>query len=405
MPSSSTSSAQRHSTTGILLLACALTTFPPVTGDIYLPSLPQLIADLGATTAQGQHTLAAFFTGLAVGQLFYGPLSDRIGRRPVMLMGAVVYLVATIGCYFAFSIDQLIGLRFLQALGACAGLVISTAIVRDSCDYQESARAFSMLLTARSLGPLLAPIAGGILVTFFGWRGIFAALVLFGAGMLIAIFFGLSETRPESVKIRAQQESALSAYAHVLTNRRILGYTLTNGLNFGSMFAWISVAPFLIITHYKVSEFWFGWIFASLALGIMGSAQLNRRALKYFEPNKVMLCGALFAVAAASLLLVTALLDFGGVAGIMVPLFLVICSLGFVSTNAMAGALAVDPSRTGSVSAVVGTGQFLCAAMAAWLTGHISDHPAIAMAVLIAIFAIGAAIFPVLLSRTSRRKT
>ena len=149
-----------------LLLAAALSTFPPVTTDIYLPALPELTRSLHGTTAQGQATLAFYFLGLAMGQLFYGPWSDRIGRRPTMLIGVGIFLAASAGCAVAGSMNAMIVLRLLQALGACAGLVTASAIVRDRFDHQSSARIFSMLLLARGLGPLLAPLAGGVIVTY-----------------------------------------------------------------------------------------------------------------------------------------------------------------------------------------------------------------------------------------------
>ncbi|MFC4256229.1 Bcr/CflA family efflux MFS transporter [Altererythrobacter xixiisoli] len=384
---------------GFLVLACALTTFPPVTGDIYLPALPQLAQDLGGSTAQAQHTLAGYFLGLGLGQLFYGPLADRLGRRPVMLAGAALYLVATLCCLLAQSMDQMIALRFVQALGACAGMVISSAMVRDRLDHQEAARAFSMLLTARSLGPLIAPIAGGLIATFFGWRGVFGALAIFGGSLLLAVVLAMPETRPEAVAQRAREESVLRAYAAVFGNGRIVGYVITNGLNFAAQFAWITAAPFLIIEAYGISELWFGWIFAAMALALMFSAQINRRALGRHAPDRLMLGGALMALAAALALLAAALTGWGGLPGILVPLFFVIASIGFVSTNAMAGALAVDASRTGSVSAVVGTSQFGFAALVAWATGLVGARPEVALAVAILACALGALVWPLLLAR------
>jgi len=387
---------------GFLVLACALTTFPSVTGDIYLPALPQMTADFAGTTVQGQHTLASYFLGLGTGQLFYGPLADRLGRRPVMLFGALLYLAATMGCLIAGSIDQLVALRFVQALGACAGLVISATIVRDQYGDEELPRIFSMLLTARSLGPLLAPIAGGVLVTFFGWRGVFGALCLFGLSLLLAILLAMRETRPHAVAERARSESPLRAYWGVLRDRRIMGYVLTNGCNFGSMFAWITVAPFLVIEIYGVSEIWFGWIFAALALGISLAAQINRRLVKRYPADRVMLWGAFLMVGAAIVLLVDVLAGIGGLVGILLPLFFVIASLGLVSTNAMAGALAVDPTRSGSASAIVGTSQFAFAALVAGAMGYVSSHPAFGLAVVIAACAIGAALYPLSLARQAK---
>lgn len=383
-----------RSAAAFVVLACLLSTFPPVTGDIYLPALPQLTADLHGTAAQGQHTLAGYFLGLGLGQLLYGPVADRMGRRPVMLFGAVLYVAATIGCFLVTAIDQMIVMRFLQAVAACSGVVISAAMVRDRFDRRESARVYSMLLMARSLGPMLAPILGGALVALFGWRGIFGALALFGTIILLAVIFGLPETRPMAVAEQARSESVRQAYAAALGNKTILGYIVTNGLNFAIMFAWITVAPFLLIDRYGVSEFLFGWIFGAMGIALLISAQLNRKLLHTHDGDVVMLWGAVLAAAAACTLLLTILTGFGGLVGILAPLFVAIFSVGLVSTNAMAGALAVDATRSGSVSALVGTGQFCFAASVAWSAAFISPDPARALAIVVFGCTAGTLIYP-----------
>lgn len=381
-------------TVGFTVLACLLSMFPPVTGDIYLPALPQLTTDLGGTIAQGQYTLSGYFLGLGLGQLLYGPVADRLGRRPVMLFGCILYVVATTGCFLVTNIEQMIVMRFMQAVAACSGVVISAAIVRDRFDRQESARIYSMLLMARSLGPMLAPIVGGVLVALFGWRGVFGALAVFGAAILLAVTFGLPETRTEAVAAQARSESALGAYAAALSNTSILGYIVTNGFNFAIMFAWIAVAPFLLINKYDMSVLSFGWIFGAMGMALLLSGQLNRRLLRSHDGDVVMLWGAGLTAVAACVLLLTVTQGVGGLLGVLVPLFFAIFSLGLVSTNAMAGALAVDPTRSGSVSALVGTGQFCFAALIAWLASIISSDPALALAVVVSCCAAGTLVYP-----------
>ncbi len=383
-----------HASPAVLLLLAAMSAFPPVTTDIYLPALPELTQSLHGTMAQGQVTLAVFFVGLGLGQLFYGPWSDRVGRRPTMLIGAAVYLAASIGCALAMTMQQMIALRFLQALGACSGVVISTAVVRDRFDHQESARIFSMLMTLRGVGPIAAPLAGGVMVTWLGWRSIFWAVTLFGVILGLAVFFGLKESRTEAVAARARAESPAGAYLAVLGNPRILGYMLTSGLNFSCMFAWIATAPYLVITFYKVPALYFGWIFGANAAGFMVAAQINRRLLKTYRADDILMRGALGAALAATILLVDTLSGFGGVAGVFVPLWLVVSSLGFVATTAMAGGLAVDPARAGSVSALFGASQFSFAGLATVAAGVLSREPAVAMSIVIMVSAAGALVFP-----------
>jgi DHA1 family bicyclomycin/chloramphenicol resistance-like MFS transporter len=383
-----------HASTGFLLLLGAMSAFPPITTDIYLPALPELTQSLRGTITEGQVTLAVYFVGLGLGQLFYGPWSDRVGRRPTMLVGAAIYLAASVGCAVSTTMYEMIGWRFLQAIGACSGVVISTAVVRDRFIHQESARIFSMLLTLRGVGPIVAPLAGGVVVTWLGWRAIFWAVTLFGITLAVSVFLGLEESRTEAVATRARGESSFAAYAAILRNPRIVGYMLTSGLNFSCMFAWIAAAPYLVITLYKVPALYFGWIFGANAAGFMIAAQVNRRLLKSYRSDDILPIGALGAVLAAMVLLVDALTGFGGALGVFLPLFFVIASLGFVSTNAMAGGMAVDPSRAGTISALFGVSQFSVAGLITVGAALLSRQPELAMALVIMVCALGALIYP-----------
>jgi MFS transporter, DHA1 family, multidrug resistance protein len=396
--------AGAHASPGFLLLLGAMSAFPPVTTDIYLPALPELTQSLHGTMTEGQVTLAVYFVGLGFGQLFYGPWSDRVGRRPTMLIGAAIYLAASVGCAIATTMHQMIALRFLQAVGACSGVVISAAVVRDRFDHQESARIFSMLLTLRGVGPIVAPLAGGVIVTWLHWRAIFWAVTLFGITLGSSVFFGLRESRTEAVAARARSESPLAAYAAALRNPRIVGYMLTNGFNFSSMFAWIAAAPYLVINLYKVSALYFGWIFGANAAGFMIAAQINRRLLKTYRSDHILIRGSIGAAVAATLLLADALTGSGGAAGVFLPLFFVVSSLGFVSTNAMAGGLSVDPSRAGSVSALFGASQFAVAGFTTVAAAVLSHQPALAMAIVIMLCSLGALVFPLRLLAQRRAK-
>jgi DHA1 family bicyclomycin/chloramphenicol resistance-like MFS transporter len=387
-----------HASPGLLMLLGAMSAFPPVTTDIYLPALPELTQGLGGTIGEGQATLAVYFVGLGMGQLLYGPWSDRIGRRPTMLIGAAVYLLASVGCALATSMGQMIVLRFLQAVGACSGVVVATAVVRDRFGHRESARILSMLLTLRGVGPLVAPLAGGLIVTWWGWRAIFWAVTVFGLVLAASVFWGLKESRTDAVAARARMESPLAAYRAALRDSRIRGYMLTSGLNFSCMFAWIAAAPYLVIGVYKVPALYFGWIFGANAAGFMIAAQLNRRLLQRYRPDDILPFGAIGAGLAAGVLLFDVLTASGGAAGIFIPLFLVVASIGFVSTNATAGGLAVDPSRSGAVSALFGVSQFAVAGLTTAAAASLSRQPAVGMAAMIMICAAGAMIFPVRLA-------
>lgn len=380
---------------GFLVLAGAMSAFPSVTTDIYLPALPQLTESLNGVTAQGQQTLAMYFLGLGIGQLFYGPWSDRAGRKPTMLIGAVVYLLASFGCAVATNMEQMIALRFMQGVGACSGVVISAAIVRDRYEHQQAAGIFSMLLLARGLGPIVAPLIGGLIVTFAGWRAIFWALAVFAVGLGLSVLVGLPETRTAEVAARARAESPIKAYLTALKNTRILGYMLTNGANFACMFAWIAAAPYMLIGVYRIPALYFGWIFGINAAGFMIMSQVNRRLLRRHKADRLMCVGAAGCAIAATVLLVSASTGIGGALGVFVPLFFVVSSLGLVSTNAMAGGLSVDPTRAGSVSALFGICQYAMGGLATVAGAFVSHQTVFAMSAVIFVCAMLALVFPV----------
>jgi DHA1 family bicyclomycin/chloramphenicol resistance-like MFS transporter len=244
--------------------------------DMYLPSLPALARDLGGAPAAAQQTVAAFFIGLALGQLVYGPLSDRLGRRPPLLFGIGLFLLATAGCALAPNLPSLIGLRFVEAIGGCAGVVVARAVVRDRCDPQETARVFSILMLIMGVAPILAPLLGGFVLAFAGWRAIFWVLFGFGALTGLAVLLALPETRSAETAARARSEHPLRAYLALLGNPLVVGYILVGGLASSAMFTYIAASAELIIETYGVPPERFGWIFGTNAAGIIGASQLNR---------------------------------------------------------------------------------------------------------------------------------
>jgi MFS transporter, DHA1 family, multidrug resistance protein len=386
--------AAKQPTLTFLLLAAAMSAIPAVTTDIYLPALPELSRALNGTMAEGKATLAAYVLGLGFGQLFYGPWSDRVGRRPVILTGVTVYVVASLGCAIVGTMQEMVVLRFLQALGASSGIVISAAMVRDQFDHHESARIFSILLTLRGLGPIIAPNIGGVIVSFVSWRAIFWVTAAFGIALGSAILLYFHETRPKAMAVRARAESLRQSYSAVLRQPKILSYMITASLNFTCMFAWIAAAPYLIISVYKVPTLYFGGIFGINAAGFIAASFLNRGLLRTYHPDLILCFGAFGTALTAAVLLTNALTGFWGAAGILTPLFFVVGSLGIVSTNAIAGGLAVDPARAGTISALFGVGQFSFASLVTVGGAALARQPALSMAIEIAICAIGALAFP-----------
>jgi DHA1 family bicyclomycin/chloramphenicol resistance-like MFS transporter len=372
----------RHFRTTLIL--SALVAFAPMSIDMYLPALPALERYFATDSASVQHTLASFFAGLAIGQLFYGPLADRFGRKPPLYFGLALYMAASIGCALAPGIGSLIVLRFLQAISGCAGMVVARAVVRDLYDHQESARVFSVLLMVMGIAPVLAPLAGGYLLAWLGWRSIFWVLALFGLACLLAVRFGLPETIPRGLP-RMPLSKALGNYASLLADRRYLGYALSGGFGQAGMFAYISGSPFVFIDLYGVPAHAYGWLFGLNAAGIIAFTQANRRLLLRHPADRVMDRANLASFVICLALLAMACTSGAGLIGILVPLFFVVSLRGLTFPNASAGAMAPFPEKAGSASALLGSLQFAIAAIASAAVGAFHNGTAVPMAAVITV--------------------
>jgi DHA1 family bicyclomycin/chloramphenicol resistance-like MFS transporter len=375
-----TSSAPDHTPWGLVILLGALTAMGPLAIDMYLPSLPAIGEDLQASAGQTQATVAAFLAGMAVGQFFYGPAADRFGRKPPILVGIVIFIVASAGCALAATPEQLLAGRFIQALGACAGGVVSRAIVRDRFDHRETARVLSLLMLVMGLAPILAPLLGGMLLTFGGWRLNFWFMAAFGAALAVAAVLRLQESRSEETTLQAQSESPLQAYAALLKQPRLIGYGLAGALNGATLFTYIASSPELLIGTYGISPQAFGWVFGLNALGIIGANQVNRWLLRTRMPDYVLARASLVSFGFAVLLALAAVTGIGGRWTILPLLFLVLASYGLMQGNTTAGALSVDPRRAGSTSALLGGLAFGTGALASSLAGFFHDGTARPMA-------------------------
>lgn len=373
----------------ITLVLGALTAFAPMSIDMYLPSLPAIGRALGADAAAVQLTLSTFFIGLAVGQAIYGPLADRFGRKGPLYFGLSVYILASIGCALAADIGALIALRLMQALGGCVGIVIARAVVRDLYGHQESARMFSVLMLVMGVAPILAPLLGGYVLIWFGWRAIFWVLALFGVSCFVAAAIVLPETRPEHTH-KPNFSSAIAGYGRLLIDRRFIGYTLAGGLAQAGLFAYISDSPYVFIEVFHVPAQHYGWLFGLNAFGLIVASQINRRLLARHSTDvlfkRANLANMLFGIVLAGV----AWSGLGGLPGLLVPLFAYITALGFTFPNAAAGALAPFGDRAGSASALLGSVQFSLAAIAGAAVGWLHNDTAVPLAMVIAVCGIAA---------------
>lgn len=358
---------------GLVVLLGSLTAMAPLAIDMYLPSLPAIGRSLGASASQTQGTVAAFLVGMAVGQFVYGPASDRLGRRPPILMGIWIFILASIACGFAASPGQLLAGRFVQALGACSGSVVARAMVRDRFDHVETARMLSLLMLIMGLAPILAPLLGGALLAFGGWRLNFWFMASCGVALGLAALWRMQESRSEATAAHARSEHPFRAYLSLLTEPRLVGYALAGALNGATLFTYISASPELVIQTYRISPQAFGWVFGANAVGIIGANQVNRWLLKRMTPDQVLARASLAALAFAVLLAIAAVTGLGERWSVLPLLFCVLASYGFMQGNTMAGALNVEPRRAGSISALLGGLSFGTGAIASSLAGLLHD--------------------------------
>lgn len=387
----------------IILILGALSAFAPLAIDFYLPGFPAMATAFATDEKHIQLTLAVYFGGLAIGQLIYGPLADRFGRRVPLLSGVTLFTLASFACAYAPSLDWLIGARFVQALGGCAGMVISRAVVSDKCDAVGSAKVYSQLMLVTGLAPILAPLAGGVMVGLWGWQSIFLALSIFSVMAAIAVAVGLPETLPAD-KPRPPLSGSLSRYISLLSDRVYVGYALTGGISIAGMFAYIAGSPFVFIKLYGVPAEHYGWVFGSNAAGFILVAQLNARLLAKRGPAFLLSRTVWVYVAAALTLLGITALHTDALWPLLVPLFICIASLGCILPNTSACAMAGQGARAGSASALLGCIQFGVAAGAASLVGVLHDGTAMPMALVISLCGVLAVTIAVSTQRLQRAR-
>ena len=383
------------------LIIGALTALAPLSIDLYLPALPELTRDFHASASEGQLTLTACLVGLSLGQMVAGPLSDRLGRRLPLLVGLAAYSAASLACAFAQAMWVLIALRLVQGLAGAAGIVIARAIVRDLRSGAAAARVFSYLMLVAGLAPILAPILGAQLLRATSWRGLFVTLAIVGAAMLLAVAVGLDETLPASRRRSGGSYQTARTFAGLLHDRIFLGYALTNGFAFGTLFAYIAGSPFVIQDLYGQSPQVFGGVFALNAVGLVVCGQINGVLVGRVAPVRLLGFGVTVLIAAGLALVAVVLVGGTGLAGILPCLFAVVASLGFVFPNATALALTEYPHVAGSASALLGVLQFLFGAAVAPLAGAAGSDSAVPMAMMIATLGAGS-VGALALSRRAR---
>jgi DHA1 family bicyclomycin/chloramphenicol resistance-like MFS transporter len=390
MSTDSIEKPKQVSSVKITFILGSLMAFGPLSIDMYLPGLPDIGRDFNSDAGTIQYTLSFFLIGLAAGQTFYGPIADRFGRKLPLVFGCALYIIASLGCAFSTSAVNLIALRFIQAIGCCAGMVLTNSVVRDLFDARDSARMYSMLYLVTGLAPITAPFIGGYLVLYSDWRIIFWVLAVFGCTCLLMVIFYLPETLPADRRTSGGLDKVIVSYGRMLATRGFVGYALCGGFIAGIMFAYISGSPFVFIELYGVAPHHYGWLFGMNAIGLVCGSQLNRLLLRRYN-NIAIMRTMLWVIAVSGLALVfVALTGMGGLIGLIIPIFLCISSIALVGANAVALALAPYKKSAGTASAMLGTIQLAMGAGSGTLIGVLHTGTAMPMAGIIGLCAVGA---------------
>ncbi|WP_460136831.1 multidrug effflux MFS transporter [Pseudomonas sp. S1_E04] len=372
----------------LIALLSSLTAFVPFSIDTYLPSLPQIADDLSSSTAQVQHTISAFLAGLCLGMLFYGPLSDRYGRRPLLLGSLALYGVATLGCLFAGSVEQLIAWRFVQALGGAGALVLARTVARDVVGLVQAAKVLSWMHLLTMIATLVAPMMGTWLVLIHGWRTIFAALFILSSLCLLLVALSLKESLPVQAR-GATVGAAFAAYLAIARQPKAVALILCMSLAFGGIFAFITASPFVYVEYFGASPRVFSALFALNILGIILVTFINARWVGHYGPQRMLGMGAVLAGGAGVALMVVGLTEWGGLASIVGCMVLYMGVTGLLGANCTASLMALFPRQAGATVALGISVQFATGALASLWVSYLADGTAWPMCLVVGCCGVG----------------
>ncbi len=386
VPSKHSLNRARPSNLRLVLILGALSAIGPVSIDMYLPALPMLEADLGASKAAIQQTLSAYLIGMAFGQMLHGPISDRLGRKMPLVIALALYAVAALGCALAEGAASLASVRVLQGLAGAVGAVLSRAVARDCRAGSELVRMLSLVMLVSGLAPTLAPLLGGWTLFFGSWRLLFLIQVIYGIMLIAAVVWGLPETNPPANRSRGGFGIFFRGLMEIACTRQFLAYAIPLGMTGGILFAYIVSAPFVFIRHFEVAAHSLGWFLGCNALGIMLGAQISARLVRR-RPARRILAGVLLVQAGASLGLLALAYSDAGLWATAISLFVMAAAAGFVFPLATAEAMIPFPRLAGSASAVLGLLHGLSGAAGTFLVGHVPGTGALPMAIVMSGFA------------------
>jgi len=363
----------------IVLVLGALCTISPFSIDMYLPGFPEMSRDLNTSISNIQLSLTGYLVGIAIGQLFYGPLLDKYGRKKPLYIGLGIYVLASIGCALSQSVENLILMRFLQAVGGCAGMVSAQAIVRDIFPVGKTAQVLSLLTLVIAVSPMIAPTVGGFVTTFYNWHWVFIIL----AGLTLLIWFGAAIVLPNGAEpdpeISLKPSKVWKNYGVVLQNRQFLVYMLVGGLAGAAPFAYIASSADVFMNIYQVSEQTYGWIFGILAFAMIGSTQLNHILLKKYKSQQIIHFSMHYQVFTGILLIIGIYAQLLNVYTLVGLMFLFLTAHGLNSPNTAALSLAPFSRNAGSAAALLGSMRMAMGGVVSAIISFFHDGTALPM--------------------------
>ncbi|NLZ86711.1 multidrug effflux MFS transporter [Acinetobacter sp. YH12106] len=369
-----------------IVLLAALSALGPLSIDMYLSALPAMAADFGVSTQMVSNSLPAYFFGLAVGQLIYGPISDRIGRKPPLYFGLCLYIVASLLCVFAQDEWSLIAARILQALGGCVGVVMARAAIRDRLDMHSAAQAFASMMIVTAIAPILAPSLGAWVLMFYEWNVIF--LVLMGCGLLslACVHFLFKETLEPERRLKLNFQQVLSLYRSIFQDQSFRHPLYAGCFSSAVMFCYISASSAILMDRYQLTEQQFAYAFGANAVGIMLFSTLNKRLAGRFSILQRLKIGIVLQLVGVFVLVLLGYLDVDSIALVLLGMFVVVASIGFTGPNAMALAMAKQGARAGTASAIMGSMQFVCGLLGGLLLNFLVWNALLNMALIMLVF-------------------
>jgi DHA1 family bicyclomycin/chloramphenicol resistance-like MFS transporter len=376
----------------LILILGLLTAIGPLSIDMYLPAFPDIAKGLNTSVSSVMLSLSSFFIGISIGQLIYGPLLERFGRKKPLYFGLTIYAIAAIGCATTLSVNGLILFRLFQALGGCVGMVASRAMVRDLFEVKDNAKIFSTLMLVVAVSPIIAPTLGGYITAYFGWRYIFGMLIVVISLILVAVYFILPESKKPDPNYSLKLSSIFNGYITILKHPQFGIYTFTGAVAYAGLYAYISGSPYVFMVIFKVSEQYYGWIFATIAAGLISASQLNNVLLKKYRSEQIIRASIYIQSTIGIVLASTSLLGVHELYLTIILIFLFLCCQGFIFPNASALSMAPFGHNAGSASALMGFIQMSIGALMSAVVSILQNGTALPMTGVMALCSLAASL-------------